>query len=290
VRYEKSAFLLRFFLQDYLEMGIFCPYLCVSTDKTNLITEMRKTSHSTIAMFLMAVIGLVFACATGGEQKSQEFETVAYENPMKFIGVLHNKGLAQIMNEVNSLTTTRAKTEFDVLTRVNKFVETEFSDLSKEDIGFVQDKLAQNFSAITCGGRAETNITEAFVSFVGHLDELMSDEDNDLVSLRSRIMELENEAEVVLSENELTIFLMSSAVAFYTLEYWRGYATTKITRAPFSWKELAKADVGGVVTGLAVVGAERLIMGRPVGWKVCAAAAVGGAVGGSAWNAIDQLW
>lgn len=240
--------------------------------------------------------GAFYAC-NSNEPLDQQEPVEVYDNPMKFVGELHNQGLTLIMDEVSSMPKTRVQ-EFDLLSNIDKFVAESFSDLPEEDLKMVRDKLPEVMDNIRIATR--NNINESAPSnqqpYIDRLFEIMSDDDIQLESLRARIIKLEKDAveDNKMSEVELYQFFACSAVAYYTLDYWQNdFEWTGKTReagGPFSWKELGKADVGGAFTGAAVVGAEYLFGLGPIGWKVIAAAVVGGAVGGSAWNAIDQLW
>lgn len=130
----------------------------------------------------------------------------------------------------------------------------------------------------------------------------MSDGDEDLNSLKSRIVKIEEEAENILPEKEQTVIYVATSIASHTLEYWLNNlekwnqllsstqkSSTKIMKAKqaFSWKSVGKNDVAGGIGGAVGAGVARLF--GPVGWAGWGGAILGGAAGASAFDAAMQL-
>jgi hypothetical protein len=156
----------------------------------------------------------------------------------------------------------------------------------------VEEKIKKSLNTLTRSA-VEANQTKSLTPFVEKLDVIMSDSDDDLVSLHNRIIRLEEEAITILTEEELTQLFAGSAVAYYTLEYWQDYSVeqgdTTLSASAFSWKQVGKVDVAtalGVATGEAV----SLLFAGPFGWKAYVGVIVGGAVAGSVTDAILQIW
>lgn len=255
---------------------------------------MKNSFYFLLATFVIAGGGF-FACNSNEQPLEEQGQPIeVYDNPMKFVGVLHNQGLAQIMAEVKSMPQTRVQ-EFDLLSSIDMFIAESFSDLPEEDLKMVRDELPGLMDDIKFATRTDANecLSDNLQPYADQLFDLMSDNDVTLESLQARIVKIEKDAaeDKKISEEELLQFYACTAVAYYTLDYWQNdFKEIEKTRAQFSWKALGKSDVEGAFIGATALGAEWLIVGGPIAWKACAAVIVGGAVGGSAWNVIDQLW
>lgn len=131
---------------------------------------------------------------------------------------------------------------------------------------------------------------------------IMSDGDEDLNSLKSRITKIEEEAENTLPEKEQALIYIATSISKYTLEYWlnnfeKWYqllsstqkSSIKIMKAKqsFSWKSVGKNDVAGGIGG--AVGAGVATLFGPIGWAGWGGAIIGGAAGSSAYDAAMQL-
>jgi hypothetical protein len=160
------------------------------------------------------------------------------------------------------------------------------------------------------------NYSQVQLNFINELNTILSDDDESIYSLLERITLLEVEiynSDIPLIQQDNLYIITNTAKS--SLLYWNqninkwnsmltelvlssNSTTTEIIKGlsvkssvskKFSWKKVAKGDVGGAVAGVASFGGAALLGGPTT--LVAFGSAVGGwAAGCSAYEAIMQLW
>lgn len=263
----------------------------------------------TCRLFLIYSVFVGFMLTSCEKQERSIYnQNIDYE----YLGKIHNQGLNEILNE---LQTTRAQSDGTLSdlspqtrTEVIKKSALDFvskNDVPQEVIDFTEvqlDKLLiinenRNNSYII----SENIFPEDFdksqspllTSKLEILNDIISDNDLDINSLLSRITALENSALSILSEEDLSVLLCATATAKYSLQYWNEtiYEWAALcgvtTRAQFNWKQVGTEDIKGGIAGATALGFARFF--GPIGWKAWLIGIGGSALGASAADAVGQL-
>lgn len=159
-------------------------------------------------------------------------------------------------------------------------------------------------------------------NILAKLNEVVSDDDENLASCVQRIHNIENEVSSLgLSNEEAAKLYISTNTAINSLTYWHdnaqdwinvlsnrssgdiptvevlkdGPKLSRLMRADgnkpkqgFSWKKVGKGDIAGAGAGVVAFGGAALF-GGPVSWAAFGASVGGWAAGCSAYEAITQL-
>lgn len=221
------------------------------------------------------------------------------------IGEAHNKGLALMLDKLQGLPRTRTGSlivsdrEIEILAIETSFELIEEYEITEDYKKIIYEELDKIVSAQTFDD-VELTYSELPLSletYVRELDEIFTDEDDDLESLLNRVADIETKAKNTLTGQDLESVITACTVTSYTLQYWNEcasswmeVASTPESRAAFSWKKLGRADLQGCMATLGGGATAVLFKCGPVGWKAWAALALGGAVSGSIINAWDQLF
>ncbi|MBC7651305.1 MAG: hypothetical protein H7101_06105 [Deinococcales bacterium] len=249
---------------------------------------------------------------------------------LNFIGVEHNKGLDFIYNGLkNGRINNGENATFSITTLQDR---QEVLDLVEEqthnyiDNNYPQDptlSLAHQLISSVCtedfvssvnGGlynnQLVTSITSNEVQFLDQLNVILSDDDNSITSIISRIEQLEMTASTFSDEEKYVVF-SASVVAKNSFSYWNehfddwqnlfhsnnfnlgtlstgnlGSSGNYQTLGAVNWKNVGKADVAGAVGG-AIRSGVGLFFG-PVGWGSFGLSVIGTALGGSGTAAVYQ--
>jgi hypothetical protein len=163
------------------------------------------------------------------------------------------------------------------------------------------------------------NVSNQFTAeqlvYINELNAIISDNDNDIKSLQTRITNIETKIyQSSLSQTQQAALYIITNTAKSSLIYWNqnidawiglvnetSLISSPITHEPintfaiktnnagFSWKRVARSDVAGAVGGVAAWGVGALI-GGPVTLTACGVSVGTWAAGCSAYEAIMQLW
>jgi hypothetical protein len=159
-----------------------------------------------------------------------------------------------------------------------------------------------------------SKFTAAQLKFINAINVLLNDEDNVPQSLQDRISSIEASiSQANLSQSEQATLYIITNTAKSSLQYWDKniYAWAELSNNnamflsqvthetsnafaikshySFSWKSVAKADVGGAVAGVAAWGGAALI-GGPATLAAASASVGSWAAGCSAYEALMQVW
>lgn len=259
-----------------------------------------KTNFSKFRVLAVSLsLSLLISCSKDEETLKLTKQIADYDNPMKSIGDLHNKGLDFVLERLKSTPMTRTSAEINIVPLVVEFVTEAYSDLPKAEMNIVREALPpiiEEYSLVK--NFSDFKLTKNQKYFIDQLEEIISDDDFDLISLRNRIIQLEEEANNTLTGEDLNVILAGTSVAFYTLGYWHDNyeawdinGTSNQMAGGFNWKQLGKHDVGGGVAAASGGGLTWLLLGTgPSGWGAWGALVLGGAVASSIEDCIDQLW
>ncbi len=104
---------------------------------------------------------------------------------------------------------------------------------------------------------------------------------------------LEQNASILLPENEIGLVLMSTTTSRSQITYWydnigewEEIAPNGRAKCISSWRMVGKKAVSGALGGAAACAAGSIF--GPIGWKVWGACVLGGAAGGAVAEATDQ--
>lgn len=223
---------------------------------------------------------------------------------MIHIGEAHNTGLAIILSKMQMLSKTRApfvlREDIDslIIDTVRDLTDLDgLSDEIKQEVYAYLDEIVREGASEEAVESMNPELTALQESFAMDLDAVLTDDDDDLISLSQRISSIEARAKNQLVGQDLEAVLAGCHVAAYTVQYWHDNAYLwveavgqPLTRANFSWKKVGRMDViCAIGAGFGALGA-KLFAAGPIGWKAWAGWVFGAAVAGSASSMIEQIW
>lgn len=226
-------------------------------------------------------------------------------NPVSFMGEGHNTALNRMLDKLTSEYLQLRSYKNDRHALIQK-LKTETADWIRSDTqmseGFdyalyskVFDETGEQFlkkdlrklPLLLAGDEQYWNAAQFGV--LKSLDSVVSDSDDNIFSILSRIKSIENRLpHSGLDERSLKECFAMTSIASNTMVYWYTKSITPsdpfelvlhANNAGYSWKDMGKADLGGAIIG-AVRTAAMLFIG-PIGWKVWAANVLGSAAGAS---------
>jgi hypothetical protein len=93
--------------------------------------------------------------------------------------------------------------------------------------------------------------------------------------------------------DDIYIVIVAVEMAKASMSYWYNnhakWENLVSAKGGFSWKDVGRADVTGVVNGAVTVGVISAVTGPP-GWVAGGAGIVGAGLAGSVGEAVGQLW
>ncbi len=286
-------------------------------------------------IFSITILGLVIlsSCSKKSDELLQSNSTLITPKTMNFIGLEHNKGLDFIyqrlknkslksQGEVGTLGTSSVKNlgiekndliEF-VQDATNLYVDDNYpqdptTSLAHQLISSVcTEDFVSSSSSSLYNNQIVSGLTYNETQFLDALNVIVSDNDNSLASIISRIESLESTA-YSFSDQEKYVVFSASVVAKNSLTYWHdNYSNWQNLFPPsmsnnsilsisnnknnyqvlgdVSWKTVGKADIAGAVGGAVRSGVAAFF--GPVGWGAFGASVIGTALGGSASAAVLQ--
>ena len=271
---------------------------------------MKKIS----VFFLTILVGIfLFSCEKTGTEKQES------NVDFSLIGKMHNKGLETILRGfqdvgVNSSQNQMKADSYDSYVSIIKsnaisYVKEE-TDNDVEAVAIAKDlldKFLDDDNPEYMEHKAIANSiytpyiqgirkTKTFDSKLKELNEIATDDDNNLQSLLSRLQQLEASVRnSSLSTDEKNALLAGISVAQNSYQYWYDKDSEWLKtlkgdskKGKFSWKLVGRADIRGAVDGAVSVAIAASIAG-PAGWAAAIAGIAGAAAGSSAAEAVGQL-
>lgn len=301
---------------------------------------MKKLLQTKQLLTILIATSILFACTkqvdTTSMPQNLKLDATSFVNA----GSMHNKNLDLIFKEIKS-----KKTNGMLKSLSNATFSVGLTDLAKSNVlnlarltsvdqiendsntpGYLKIILENNMNSVfqdiplTQHNNIYTdNISNQFTTeqlvYINELNAIISDNDNSIQSLQTRITNMETKIyQSSLTQTQQAALYIITNTAKSSLVYWNlnidawtGLVNeTSLTSSPitlestntftiksnsygFSWKKVARSDVAGAVAGVAAWGVVA-IAGGPFTLAACGASVGSWAAGCSAYEAIMQLW
>jgi len=231
----------------------------------------KKFNRIIVCLIIVASIGLLTDCEKKNETVLEEFT-----NPMDFVGVVHNEGLAYIEENY-----TYFKNSKDLETGLFELTNDFVSNYSDNEFIYNPSIDYVNFGNIVFDYIKNNDVKNAIEypfsekeqskDFYYELTTLISNSTYlDPPRLFNKVQELEEKIYYsTLPEEDKFLLLAICSIGKYSFQYWTGYIENSNYKnySPYSKgglrEELANADIEGAIAG-----------------------AIGGAIGGAIWGSV----